>query len=242
MIAVHPLPILFKYNDQEQVIYPVLLESDTSLILVDCGYADQLHLLEEATAMIGLNLADLTGIIITHHDIDHMGGLFQLKQKYPSIKVYSSNLEAPYIGGEKKSLRLTQAESLFDQLPEDYRAWAIEFQEQLSNMKCVAVDESFEEDGPLSFIKNVISIHTPGHMPGHISLYITSLKTLIAADAMVIENECLQIANPQFTLDLPEAIASVKKLSQLEIDTLICYHGGIMTENIHQNMIQLTNK
>lgn len=241
MIAVHPLPIRFNYNNQEQVIYPVLLESDASLILIDCGYADQLHLLEEAAARIGLNLENLTGIIITHHDIDHMGGLFQLKQKYPYVKVYSSNLEAPYISGEKKSLRLTQAESLFDQLPKDYQAWAIEFQQQLSNMKSVAVDESFKEDGPLSFIKNVISMHTPGHMPGHISLYIPSLKTLIAADAMVIENERLQIANPQFTLDLSEAVASVKKLSRLEIDTLICYHGGIMTDNIHQNIIELTN-
>ncbi len=241
MIAVHPLPIRFNDNNREQVIYPVLLESDTSLILVDCGYADQLDLLEEASSKIGLNLADLTGIIITHHDIDHMGGLLQLKQKYPYSKVYSSNLEAPYISGEKKSLRLTQAESLFDQLPKEHQAWAIEFQQQLSNMACVAVDESFEEDGPLSFIQEVISIHTPGHMPGHISLYIPSLKRLIAADAMVIENERLQIANPQFTLDLTEAVASVKKLSQLEIDTLICYHGGIMTENIDQNMIELSN-
>lgn len=241
MIAVHTLPIRFTNNDQEQVIYPVLIKTDSSLILVDCGYENQIHLLEEATLSIGFHLGDLTGIIITHHDIDHMGGLFELKQKYPHAKVYSSKMEAPYVGGKKKSLRLIQAENLFDQLPEAHQPWAIAFQQQLSNMKCVTVDESFEEDGYLPFLKSVVSIHTPGHMPGHISLYIPSLKTLIAADAMVIEDGTLQIANPQFTMNLAEAIASVKKLSELEIDTLICYHGGIMMKNIHNNMNTLIN-
>lgn len=241
MIAIHALPIRFTNNDQEQIIYPVLIKTDTSLILVDCGYENQVYLLEKAMLSIGFHLGDLTGIIITHHDIDHMGGLFQLKQKYPHVKIYSSNLEAPYISGKRKSLRLQQAEDLFDQLPEDYKPWAIAFQQELSNMKHVVVDTSFEEDGPLPFLELVNSIHTPGHMPGHISLYIPSIKTLIAADAVVIEDDKLQIANPQFTLDMPKAMESVRKLSELEIDNLICYHGGIMKEQIHQNILQLLN-
>lgn len=242
MIQVHPLPIRFVSNDQEQIIYPSLIQTDASLTLVDCGYEGQLNLIEDAAAEIGLSLQQLTGIIITHHDIDHMGGLFHLKQKYPDVKVYASATEAPYVSGEKKSLRLIQAESLFDQLPEAYKPWAIEFQQQLANMNCVLVDEGFEEDAPLSFMKDVISIHTPGHMPGHISLYIPSIKTLIAADALVIENDALQIANPQFTLDMQQAIESVKKLSELDIDTLICYHGGIMSHNIQNRLNHLANR
>lgn len=242
MIKVHTLPIRFISNDQEQVIYPTLIQTDTSLTLVDCGYEEQLNLIEEAVAEIGFNLQQLSGVIITHHDIDHMGGLFQLKQLYPHIKVYASATEAPYVSGKKKSLRLIQAESLFEQLPEAYKPWAIEFQQQLANMNCVPIDECFEKDAPLSFMKDVISIHTPGHMPGHISLYIPSIKTLIAADAVVIENNTLQIANPQFTLDMQQAIESVKKLSELDIDTLICYHGGIMNHNIQSQLSRLANR
>lgn len=241
MIKVHPLSIRFILNDQEQIIYPTLIQTDTSLTLIDCGYEGQLNLIQDAAANIGFSLQQLTGVIITHHDIDHMGGLFHLKQKYPHIKVYASVTETPYVSGDKKSLRLIQAESLFDQLPEAYKPWAIEFQQQLSNMNCVTVDESFEEDAPLPFIKDVISIHTPGHMPGHISLYIPSIKTLIAADAVVIEHDVLQIANPQFTLDMQQAIESVKKLSELDIDTLICYHGGIMNHNIQSRLNDLAN-
>jgi glyoxylase-like metal-dependent hydrolase (beta-lactamase superfamily II) len=76
-------------------------------------------------------------------------------------------------------------------------------------------------------------------MPGHISLYITASKTLIAADAVVYEEGELEIANPAFTLDLQEAIESVKKLQQLEIDTIVCYHGGIVTEQIQQKLENL---
>lgn len=47
---------------------------------------------------------------------------------------------------------------------------------------------------------------TPGHTPGHISLYFLQSKTLVAGDAVVIENGVLDIANPQFALDLEAAV------------------------------------
>lgn len=238
-MEIYLLPIHFTFQGQEQTLFPVLLKNDRSMILVDCGYEGQLALIEQAVAEYGFTLHDLQGVIITHHDIDHMGGLYELKQKYPRVKVYTTTTEAGYVNGTKKSLRLMQAEKLFPALPEEYKPWAIEFQKQLASVKSVDVDECFHEEGALSFLDSVISIHTPGHMPGHISLYIPSAKTLIAADAVVIENNELGIANPDFTLDMPTALESVKKLSEMEIDTLICYHGGMLRTDIRLKLLQL---
>ena len=36
-------------------------------------------------------------------------------------------------------------------------------------------------------------------MPGHISIYVNESRTLIAGDALVIEDKKLAIANPQYT-------------------------------------------
>ena len=74
------------------------------------------------------------------------------------------------------------------------------------------------------------------------NLNVKENKTLIAADAVVVENGHLEIANPQFTLNLQQAIASVKMMEQLDIETLICYHGGVFEKDIKNQLRSLVAK
>jgi len=46
-----------------------------------------------------------------------MGALSEIKEKYPNIKVVSSEIESEYISVKKKSLRLLQAEEILKDLP-----------------------------------------------------------------------------------------------------------------------------
>jgi glyoxylase-like metal-dependent hydrolase (beta-lactamase superfamily II) len=73
-------------------------------------------------------------------------------------------------------------------------------------------------------------------MPGHICLYLEESKTLIAGDAVVVENGELCFANPEYTLDISEAKQSIKKLIAYEIDKIVCYHGGEYTGNIKASL------
>lgn len=239
---VYPLEIRYPFQRTETAIYPALIKQNAELILVDCGYAGFLPLIEEAMQVQGLSLSELTSIIITHHDIDHVGGLFEIKQAYPHVKVYASETEAPYISGTKKSLRLQQAEAIHNTLPEDQQQGALAFQERLKGILPVPVDETFPNDAPLPFLEGVEVIATPGHMPGHISLYVKTRKTLIAADAVVVQDGELEIANPRFTMDMQQAIDSIKKLAQLEIETLICYHGGVVAHDVNAKLKKLIAK
>ncbi len=242
MLQLYVLPIEFSFNNQHQLISPVIIRSGEELVLVDGGYAGFLPLLESAAKGHGVLLSDLTKVIITHHDIDHMGVVNELLQKYPHIKIACPATEAPYVSAQKKSLRLQQAEDLLPCMPEQYREGALEFINLLKTMQHIPVDIILPDEGDCPFLPGVSIIHTPGHMPGHISLYIEESKTLVAADAVVFGNNELDIANPQYTLDLPEAINSVKKLSLLRIYELICYHGGVLKENIPQLFQSLLSK
>lgn len=235
----HLLEIAFPFNGETNFLYPVVLQNEQHVLLVDCGYAGFLPLLEIALSNHQLSVHQLTGIIITHHDIDHMGAAAELKKNHPALQIYSSAIEAPYINGEKKSLRLVQAEQTLDSLPHDYKPGALQFIENLKTVQTVQVDQHLTLDHEVEWLKGVEILHTPGHMPGHISIYIRQSKTLIAADAVVIENGILEIANPQFTLDIDEALRSVEKLNQLEIDRIICYHGGLMQKDISGQLEQL---
>jgi glyoxylase-like metal-dependent hydrolase (beta-lactamase superfamily II) len=74
-------------------------------------------------------------------------------------------------------------------------------------------------------------IFTPGHTPGHISLYLEKSKVLIAGDALTAQGGYLNSPNPSLTLDTHTAIRSVRRLGDLDIDTIICYHGGVVSED-----------
>lgn len=230
------LRLAFDYNGQEQSIYPVILKDETATILVDCGYPGFVPLIEKGAAAIDIALNDLTGLIITHHDLDHMGAAAELKEQFPSITVYASAIDAPYLGGKEKSLRLQQAEAMLVTMPEENKPWALSFIQTLEAMKPVEVEETLADGQVLPVCGGVQVVYTPGHMPGHISLYVQQSKTLIAADAMVIEEGRLNIANPQFTLDMDAAIASVKKIKTLDILRIVCYHGGVMEGNIDEQL------
>ncbi|MBU5483958.1 MBL fold metallo-hydrolase [Clostridium sp. MSJ-11] len=236
MSKINILEIDFNFNGESSTIYPVILEDKNEMILVDCGYPNFLNLIEDAAISNGVNIKKLSKIIITHHDFDHMGSLAEFKKKYPNIQVLASKEDEPYINGSEKSLRLRQAESIYDSLSELEKENAEGFHKMLESIESCNVDICLKDSDYFDFCGGIEIISTPGHMPGHISIYHKESKSLIAGDALVIENGELVIALPQYTLDMNEARNSVKKLLNYDIDRIICYHGGIYTKDITKSL------
>lgn len=227
-------------GNEHVVLYPTLLQINGKNYLVDCGYEETTAELETAMKALSIDLKDLTGVIITHDDHDHLGGLNFLKQKNRALKVFCGEFEKDSVSGRIKSERLVQAESFFDSLPDENKSWASDFIGQLKRVKRFDVDEVFKDNDV--FENEIIVIHTPGHTKGHISLFCPKEKIFIAGDAVVIENGAFDIANPGFTLDMEQAIKSVEKIIDLAPRKIICYHGGIMVENIIENLKILIDK
>ena len=230
------LELKFDYNGSVNSIFPAILTDENEMILVDCGYPNFLNLIKDAAKSNGIDISRLTKIIITHHDYDHMGALAEFKREYPNIKVLSSVDDEKYISGKEKSLRLQQAEKIYEDLPEAEKENARNFHQMLEAIEAVDVDECLKDKDSFPWCGGIEIISTPGHMPGHISIYAKESKTLIAGDALVVENNKLSIANPQYTLDMDEAKKSIKKLFNYEIDRIICYHGGIYIGNIKESL------
>ncbi len=221
------LNIKYKFGDIEGIIHPIVLKDSNEMILVDCGYAGFMPIIEDAIKSQNLDCKKLTKILITHHDHDHMGALADFKQKYPNIKIVASEIEAPFIAAEKKSLRLEQAEALQDTLSQEQKSFGKAFCEILKNIKPVKVDILVHDGEVMNWCGGCEIIGTPGHTPGHISLYLKNKRTLITGDAAALENNQLIIANPQFTLDIENANKSMSKILDFNAETYICYHGGI---------------
>jgi glyoxylase-like metal-dependent hydrolase (beta-lactamase superfamily II) len=222
------------------VLFPTLLQVDGKNYLVDCGYQETFQEFLAALEDMDIKPIDLHAIIISHDDIDHLGALHLFKTANPKLLVYCSQPEESSISGKTKSERLQQAENILPHMGEEHKEWAMNFIQQLKAIKRVAVDVTVEDKDRIE--QDIVVITTPGHTRGHISLYIPIEKTVIANDAVVIENGELNIANPDFTLDIKAAIESVEKLRNINPETLICYHGGVINDNVPERLEQLAKR
>lgn len=226
------LPLNYSKTDLPNILNVSVIWDDNDLILVDCGNPNSIELLQEALKWNGLSLNKLTKIIITHHDYDHYGSLAEIIEKYPNVKVYASSVEADYLNGNKRSLRLVQAETLFPTLQDNQREQAIAFHKKIESITPVQVDGILALDEDLPWCGGITIVSTPGHMPGHISVYHKPTKTMITGDALVVEHGKLETANPRYTLDNDSAYNSMKKFLNYDIERLICYHGGVIAQDI----------
>jgi glyoxylase-like metal-dependent hydrolase (beta-lactamase superfamily II) len=166
-------------------------------------------------------------IVLTHGHFDHVGALRELAESW-DVPVFAHPLEFPYLDGRD------------DYPPPDPTVGG--FMAQLSRMfpkKGINVGHRLRPvmiDNTVPHMPGWRVVHTPGHAPGHISLFRDSDRTLIAGDAVItidqehagkVLSQQREIHPPPlyFTIDWDQATASVGKLAQLRPRVLATGHG-----------------
>ncbi|QQO08811.1 MBL fold metallo-hydrolase [Breznakiella homolactica] len=231
MVEFKVLELKSRAGQEDVTVYPVLIINGTETLLFDAGYPAQADTIESELSRRGFSISNLTGIIISHHDHDHVGSLRALKTRNPSIKIAAHKNEAPYIDGSRTSLRLIQAEEYNMTLEGSARDFGLWFAGYLKTIEPCPVDLLLD-DAAGEISPGIRVIPTPGHTPGHISLWLYESGTILTGDALAFEGGRLTVPNPEFTLDMKKSLASVETIRALSPRTIVCYHGGTVRENI----------
>ena len=198
----------------------LIVDEDNGTTLVDAGLPDQTEAIGAALVEAGIGVRNLGRIIFTHQDLDHVGsGAALVRQS--GARVLAHSADAPYIEGRLRPLK--PSPEMLEQRPQ--------MRKVLERLEPVAVDEHAENGTRLALAGGTRVVFTPGHTPGHISLYLEGSKILIAGDALTAEGGYLNGPNPWATLDMSTAIRSTQRLADLDIDTIVCYHGGVVSED-----------
>ncbi|MEA4822615.1 MAG: MBL fold metallo-hydrolase [Clostridiaceae bacterium] len=221
-------PITMPFGNTENTVYPTLLLDSQNIILVDCGFIGSISILEKELQKHELSVSQLTGLVLTHHDHDHMGAAAALKRLNPHIKIHASNIEAPFISAQEKPLRLRQAEEMQKTLLPEQQSFGKAFCDMLRRVEPVEVDSFLHDGDHMDWCEGCSILATPGHTPGHISLFMEKDSIIITGDAIALEDGKPVIANPQFTLDFEQAAKSMEILLSLKAKAYYCYHGGIL--------------
>jgi len=210
-------------------IYPVLLHDEQNLVLVDTGFPMQSGDIIRAMEELGFDAKEITGIILTHSDIDHIGGIKDFKKLSNKIQVMAYVDEALYITGDKVPVKLAALES--GNVPEEKKQWHTMLKQGFA-MSHTGIDRTLLDGEILPICGGVEIIATPGHTPGHMCLYCKDGNVLIAGDALNIKDGELIGPRPEMTYDMQLGLESVKKLENYDIDSVISYHGGLYTGDV----------
>lgn len=198
-------------------------------VLVDAGlpgYAGQIK--KKAEALFGPG-AKPDAIVLTHGHFDHTGALKSLLKEWSEVPIYAHPLEVPYLTGKSSYPPpdpaigggfISYSSFIFPIGPDNFgnRVRAIPTGGQIPELPGWQV------------------IHTPGHAPGHISLFRQDDRTLIAGDAFITtnQNSAISVATQReefhgppayFTCDWDAARQSVQTLADLNPLAVGTGHG-----------------
>ena len=172
----------------------------------------------------GLNVTDVHTAIISHTHADHMGAIAYFCERVPGLTVVDHEVDAPYMKDNTLLNRAFDADLVAKHFP-GHEFDILDFYAAFCPISETHPDRNVLEGDVLTCGAYAFEvIHTPGHHPGHISLYEPSEKILFVGDMVGMEV-------PFYTPSSGGAegyLASMEKYLALEIDLIIPSHGELV--------------
>ncbi len=200
-------------------------------VLVDTGTAGSATTIRElAKTRFGDN-APPAAIVLTHGHFDHVGTAEILAEDW-DVPVYAHALEHPYLNGKASYPPADPwvGGGLMALLSPLYPTRPVNLGSRL---------RALPQDGSVPAMPGWRWLHTPGHAPGHISLWREADRTIVAGDAFITtgQESAYEVAvqKPEmhgppryFTPDWQAAGRSVAQLAELEPELVVTGHGKAM--------------
>ena len=210
------------------VYYGIPAPNSESWVLIDAGVGGTAELILNGGEQRFGDVKRPSAIVLTHGHFDHVGALFELAERW-NVPIYAHSQEAPYLNGQRSypppdpsvgGGMMSTLSRFYPRGPIDVSCWL----------------SSLPADGRVPAMPGWQWLHTPGHSPGHISLWRESDRTLIAGDAFIttaqesayaVITQRPELYGPPmyYTTDWENARESVRTLAALAPEVVITGHG-----------------
>ena len=200
-------------------------------VVVDAGLPGRARqIIDAAEARFGAGSRP-DAILLTHGHMDHIGSAQQLAEEW-DVPIYAHHLEMPYLTG--RSAYPPADPTVGGAIAFLSRFWRSAPRDLAPRVQELPI-------GQVPAATGWKWIATPGHSPGHVSLFRPSDRVLIAGDALATMNmdnwsglitgrQVLARAGAPFTCDWQAARSSLEELTKLRPNVMGCGHGVPMSD------------
>jgi glyoxylase-like metal-dependent hydrolase (beta-lactamase superfamily II) len=171
-------------------------------MLVDTGRPGQGRKILQELSSLNIPAKSVRHILLTHHDVDHIGSAAYLQQA-TSAQVWASQTDLPFILGQKPRPGIKRIASLLmpAEIPVNVSAFP-----------------------PENKLEGIRIIPTPGHTPGHVCLLYKDV--LFAGDLVVSFKGKLSLSPGIMTLDMSQVKESAHQVAALPFYWICPAHGA----------------
>lgn len=220
--------------------YITIIEYIDKILIIDTGSKNDYKFLETFISnTLNRNMEDIKLIAVSHIHPDHSAGTFALRKKYQKLIAGHPEMDKWYRGFFGRMQQI--ADVIFSHITATQagiparRFWF---------KRKVKPDYALEDSDPLPFFEDWTAYHTPGHTTNDVVFYHAESKVLYIGDLFIKINGTHHLP---YSLTRPDLMdTSLRKISALEVETIILPHGGVEKisgiEMITQPLFEEINK
>ena len=212
-------------------VYMIHNAVDNNWVLIDAGLKTSAPKIRRMAEELFWPDTRPSAIVLTHAHFDHVGSLNTLAEEW-EVSVYAHTMEKPYLTGLSSypPADPSVGGGLISALAWLYPKGPIDIERRF---------QVLPQDGSIPGLPEWRYFHTPGHAPGHISLFRQRDGVLIAGDAFVttkqessisviLQSRHLSGPPKYFTYNWETAGRSVQMLADLHPEIVATGHGKPM--------------
>ena len=187
--------------------------------LIDTGWARKAKPIVRAFRDANVPLDRVGKVLLTHHHMDHMGGAAYLRENMPAPLACHAD-DAPFVDG-----RVKPPGPLLMRL----------FVRTHPAPVAISLKDG-DRVGPF------VVVHVPGHTPGEVAFYHPVRKILFSGDSVVERKGRFTLPGAKFAADLDQAVRSLARLRELDVEVLLPGHGVPVTKGFGSRLDDLIQR
>jgi glyoxylase-like metal-dependent hydrolase (beta-lactamase superfamily II) len=203
-----------------------LIEDGGEITVVDAGLPRFWDELINELAVMGRSLADVSALVLTHGDNDHLGFAERLRrERGVAVHIHHADADRARSGNDKPN----GAAGPKKVGPSLSFLW---YGARNGALRVPAVTEvsTFGADQTLDVPGSPRVVHVPGHTPGSVVFHFPHVDAVLMGDTITTRNVLTGVTGPQtapFTLEPEVAVASLDAVEPLDATWVLPGHGPV---------------